>query len=732
MRSPERLLYRGSWDYKRELILNDKAEAAEFARDVLAFHNTDGGVIVVGVTNQYKVSGIATVFVLDTKQLRDKIRQYVGEDIDVFQDSLPLHGGRCVWLIFIPKNIGAPKSALKDGPIGKGNKKLFIKGDVFFRDQDETRKCVNERDLQRLFTRSSLQHLVAYNYEIDEPYFRLLNPNCEKFIGRGDQLFDVRKKLMLRHPIVTLDGLGGVGKTAIAIEVLSQLYREKTKDFIFSISAKNEIWAGEASPVRSALSSLAGFLKEFVSVCPGIEQTDNIEDLKQSVVKFMTGLKGLILVDNLESVTDANLFNFLSEEVPEPVKVLVTSRVDKKFGGITVSIPAMTDGESKELLVYEMSRFGYEEKDNDEAPIREMISLAGGLPLAVKWIAQIVGEQRSAQSAAMLVSRKDISKKSLLSFCFEYMYGALSETAKDAACLIPYLGLEWRISTVSILLDIGLDAAWSAITEISEKGLIYLSGREELGYVALPLTKEFLALKWDENALLNRRVKERITETFTSPSFSGALLELSIDKRMEFLNQEIPRRIANRDFDKALKLVELALGWRSVSKILFLKGRVVFETGNMAAGLSIMRRALVGEGEVVNLPADDLLFYTRSLFLIGGQSSETEACDLVVECARRKCFISVDMADKMIRCSLSRGNHDQLIEFVSALEDDTIINYTCQNISHLLGNVQILGKYHSRIERMLKRLMNSTAVAEEDRKIYSAMLERLRTLKKFK
>jgi hypothetical protein len=34
------------WDYKEELLLNDPYKTAEFAKDVLAFHNTDGGVII--------------------------------------------------------------------------------------------------------------------------------------------------------------------------------------------------------------------------------------------------------------------------------------------------------------------------------------------------------------------------------------------------------------------------------------------------------------------------------------------------------------------------------------------------------------------------------------------------------------------------------------------------------------------------------------------------------------
>ena len=46
------------WDYKERLPLDTKFAISEFAKDVLAFHNTEGGVIIVSISNQYIVRGI--------------------------------------------------------------------------------------------------------------------------------------------------------------------------------------------------------------------------------------------------------------------------------------------------------------------------------------------------------------------------------------------------------------------------------------------------------------------------------------------------------------------------------------------------------------------------------------------------------------------------------------------------------------------------------------------------
>src|SRR5262249_34030528 len=75
------------WDYKQELVLDDPFQRAEFAKDVAAFHNTRGGLIAVGVTDDYAAKGIAVANILDSKRLRDKLESFVGRSVDIFQDS---------------------------------------------------------------------------------------------------------------------------------------------------------------------------------------------------------------------------------------------------------------------------------------------------------------------------------------------------------------------------------------------------------------------------------------------------------------------------------------------------------------------------------------------------------------------------------------------------------------------------------------------------------------------
>jgi hypothetical protein len=71
-------------DYKRALHVGSDAEAAGFARDVLAMKNVGGGYIVVGVEDKtWRPVGLAAQLPYDGKLLRDVIRRCTGLDLEV-------------------------------------------------------------------------------------------------------------------------------------------------------------------------------------------------------------------------------------------------------------------------------------------------------------------------------------------------------------------------------------------------------------------------------------------------------------------------------------------------------------------------------------------------------------------------------------------------------------------------------------------------------------------------
>jgi hypothetical protein len=707
------------WDYKRELALQDPFQTAEFAKDVLAFHNTNGGLIAVGVTNDYAVSGVSSQSVFDLKHLRDKITPFIGADVGIFQDSIPVPGNKFIWLIFIRKYIGVPQSMQCDGPY-RFNKPTFSKGSYFYRDGDEVKLCRSEGDIERIFRGFSNEHLSAYTYEIDMPYFRLLNPNCERFVGRKEKITEIKDKLKkLRQPVIALDGLGGVGKTAIAIQAVRELYDDNRYLFIVSLSAKSKVWLGHVKPRAASFAGLHGLLSEIAAVFRDIPLTEDTVALKKSIIDFMAGTPGLLLIDNLEEINDEGIFQFLREEIPEPVKVLVTSRVVKDVGAVTISVPAMSPRESDNLLRMELERLGFPVDENYEGDLKEILSASGGVPLAIKWAAQIASENESLRVASSILRDASAKKQELLNFCCTTMYDALSDTAKDAAKLIPDLGSDWNAITLSIALNIPIETVRLAIYELADKGIIFRSGDKRTDdYGVLPLTRDYLSGKWNESHALRRKVEDQFTQMFSSDKSDGFLLDWDVKRRVDFLTRQARTKIASGEYDAARKLVQLAQNWSqdaglsdSAIKLRFLEGQILYTSGsNKLAGIVHMRQAIEHDNNDSNLEGAEILLFAEALFAHGDRTAEKEASAMVLTGLQRGGVLTEMLLDRFIGSCLTRNDSRLIATIISKIKDGHLLCIAFDRIELLLNDRTVAYSHRDAWADGIKRLLGDPLV----------------------
>ena len=713
------------WDYKEKLSLADPYAVSEFAKDVLAFRNTDGGVIIVGVTDKYAALGVPSSSILDKKLLRDKLEKYCGRALDIFQESIELSNDRFIWLIFVRKYLDVPQAMESDGPYIHGAH-IFTKGQYFYRDGDEVKRCLSDNDLERVFRGFSNAHLGAYNYEVDQPYYRLLHPNCEKFIGRREKIDEVKSKLGLRHPIIALDGLGGVGKTAIAIQAVHELYEETGRYlFIASLSAKSKMWLGHVSPRAASFAGLHGLLSEIADVIPEVTPTDDTHKLKDSLIAFMRDMNGLILVDNLEEIDDDGVFKFLSQEIPAPVKVLVTSRIAKDLGALTISVPAMAAQEARDLLSLELDRLGYEPKREDEQNVAAILQAAGGVPLAIKWASQLAAERRSLKDASSVLRGAGLGKQEFLSFCFATMYDALSDVGKNAAELIPYLDSEWKPMTLSVMLDLPVETVRLAIYELADKGIIYRTNEiMEDDYGVLPLTKEFLSNKWHEHQTFRKQVMARLDEMFEADGGEGVLLEWPEERRVQHLTLLARKRTTSGDYSRALKLVNLAQSWlgsqelhRQEVILRYLEGQNLYLLGRKAPGIAHMRQAVTAEKAQDCLAAADFLLFAEALFDFGGLSAEKEACQNVSIGIQLGEMPSLSLWNNFVDCSIKRNDIKPIALVASNLHDIQLLCVVFDRLGKLL--IATPGyTYAEAWATALNRILTSSLLSEEKKISY--------------
>lgn len=258
---------------------------------------------------------------------------------------------------------------------------------------------------------------------------------------------DLRKKILGRHPVVTVLGEGGNGKSALALQTLYGLVASNDHDFdaIVWISAKaSRLTPTEVSRIEGAITSSLGVFTEVADQFePGSEEP------VERVRRLLRDNKVLLAIDNLETVLDHEIQKFV-EDVPGESKVLFTSRVPLG-SDLAVVVDAFSEPEARGFLKRLVEAY-------DIGPLRKLkggelgghIARLGRKPLLLKWFA--LGVQ-SGLAPERISGEQDVA----LRYCMENVFERVSPDAKS---LLRVIALVPRPVSAAVLQYItGLQAA---------------------------------------------------------------------------------------------------------------------------------------------------------------------------------------------------------------------------------------------------------------------------------
>ena len=319
------------WDYKKicPTASSPTLEWAEISKDVLAFHNTGkGGVLVFGVDDKdYSVVGASVALTLDGKIFNDKIRKYVSDKlwVDFYAINNDISGVVLGFALIPPlTDQRAIKRFQRNGP-EKHRKLLFLEDGTAIRKYDSSITLSPHETNELVLSRPT----VTYKeYDIDEPCYRLLSADYHEFVLRQRYCQEVIRGLHhSRATSVCLIGIGGVGKTALATWAVKNAYKNEEYDYIVSISAKDrELTASGIQSISQKLTSIDDLLDSILDVIGFPEaKFSTTEDKTRTVTDLITGERMLLFIDNLETTIDKDIIQFVNN-LPEPVKAIVTSR----------------------------------------------------------------------------------------------------------------------------------------------------------------------------------------------------------------------------------------------------------------------------------------------------------------------------------------------------------------------------------------------------------------------
>lgn len=246
----------------------------------------------------------------------------------------------------------------------------------------------------------------------------------EQFIGRDKELADLQRFLSAHHRagVVSLSGIAGVGKTALALETAHRFREgyavlpvdERFEAIVWVTAKRVELLPTGVATRRPTFTDLDGLYQALAEVLdlPAITRAASQEKQEVIVASALAKHRVLLVLDNLEDVDDPVLLVFL-RDLPAPSKAMVTTR-HRIDVAVPIQLRAFNEAEARELIHAECQRHRLALTEEQS---EKLLRRTGGLPLA---IVRTIG--RMAWRGSIIeaeLQRLGDPRSDIHDFCFE-------------------------------------------------------------------------------------------------------------------------------------------------------------------------------------------------------------------------------------------------------------------------------------------------------------------------
>src|SRR6516165_2532924 len=258
-----------------------------------------------------------------------------------------------------------------------------------------------------------------------------LRPAPTSFIGRESELDEVQTAIKA-HRLVTLTGVGGVGKTRLAVEVAARLADEFPDGvWLFELAAVTD-----PAAVPDAVAAVLGITQQ-----PG-------KSVAESVAAALEGRVRLLVIDNCEHVLDAaaDLIEAILTQ-SATVRVVATSREglgvaqEQVWPVPSLDLGAGIDSAAVSLFVERAQGIapGFAMVNGDEAAaVTEICQRLDGIPLAIElaasrmvsMTASEVRDRLDHRFRLLVGSRRGLERHHTLRHAVAWSYDLLEDTEK--------------------------------------------------------------------------------------------------------------------------------------------------------------------------------------------------------------------------------------------------------------------------------------------------------------
>ena len=375
------------------------------------------------------------------------------------------------------------------------------------------------------------------------------------FIGRNKEINELYNALdHKRHFITALDGIGGVGKSAIAIEACYRLINDKKNEFEYFIwmSAKNTFFKdGKITNIEQAFDHLDQLIDTILIVLGFPEYLQfEMKKKKETVIELLTIIKMLLVLDNLETIKPENfadIWNFINNEIPSPSKILLTSREYPQSVPQTIRVDYLNKEDALALVDIFSNDIGIT-KDYMQGIRKEIVQLSSGLPIVIK---SILGQIKLGKNINIIKKEIENNTDNISKFCFEQQLSLLDidhRTVLWAICLSSdVLDHDALIYLVSDLITSPLLDIIKKLTSLSIIKINYLQDATE--YLVLSLIKTYILNSNKDNERVDE-IKRRLNEFHELKDVENYNL-FPIEEKVIDRGALIPRKVVDKAMQNA-------------------------------------------------------------------------------------------------------------------------------------------------------------------------------------
>ena len=309
--------------------------------------------------------------------------------------------------------------------------------------------------------------------------------------------------------LIALAGIGGIGKTTLADAVARQAILRDHFDDIGWVTAKQQVFGGQHGlrgvhqPALSADALIRALINQLLPTMP-LTPSMTLAELQALLCAHLNQRPHLIVVDNLETLTDLETLIDTLRDLANPTKFLLTSRTSlfHETDVYHYPVPELTQAWTLSLVRQEAQTRNLPDlRHASDSDLQPLVETVGGNPLAIRLV---VGQCHLYALDVILENLRAARGQTMEQF-YTYIYrqawDALDETARRVLLVMPLVSsLGGTLEHIRKVSGLELGAVTDALGRLIQLNLVDSRGDlKTRRYTIHNLTTTFLqeqVLRW--------------------------------------------------------------------------------------------------------------------------------------------------------------------------------------------------------------------------------------------